>query len=79
MAVVKLSSKRQVTLPAGICRKLNLKEGDRLLLEIKDDRLILTRMPGSFSRYLSGSAGGIYGRTMEEIDRYVRKERDSWE
>lgn len=79
MAVVKLSSKRQITLPARVCRALNLKQGDRLTLEIKDNKIIFTRLPEDFTNFFSGIAKGIYGKSPQEIKDYVRKEREAWE
>lgn len=37
--LVKLSSKRQITIPAELFRRLNLKQNDTLLLELNDDVL----------------------------------------
>lgn len=79
MAIVKLSSKRQITLPAKVCRVLNLKEGDRLALEIKGDQITFTRIPDNITHFLSGIARGVYGITSRQVDEYVREERDSWE
>ncbi|OAT79815.1 AbrB/MazE/SpoVT family DNA-binding domain-containing protein [Desulfotomaculum copahuensis] len=79
MAIVKISSKRQITLPARLCRALNLKEGDRLALEIKGDQITFTRVPDNITHFFSGIARGVYGATSRQVDEYVREERDSWE
>ncbi len=78
MSVVKLSSKRQITLPANICRNLGIKEGDHLILEIKDGHATLIPVPKSYTDYFKGIAQGVYGKTAEEIDSYIKKERASW-
>ncbi|MDI6711413.1 MAG: AbrB/MazE/SpoVT family DNA-binding domain-containing protein [Thermoanaerobacterales bacterium] len=79
MAIVKLSSKRQLTLPAKLCRELGLQAGDRLVIERKGDQITFTRLPKDFAGFLKGSARGAYGRTPGEIDEYVRKERETWD
>ncbi|MCL5677250.1 MAG: AbrB/MazE/SpoVT family DNA-binding domain-containing protein [Firmicutes bacterium] len=78
MAVVKLSSKRQITLPAQICRSLSLHKGDHLILEIKDGRIVLSAAPKDFTGYLKGIAKGVYGNSIKEVDAYVQKERETW-
>lgn len=40
--LVELKQKSQVTIPSEIVKKLKLKPGDKLEIEVKDDRLILT-------------------------------------
>lgn len=79
MQIIKISSKRQLTLPAKVCRILNLEKGDRLLLEVKENRLVLTRIPKDFTRSFSGTAKGVYGGPAAAVDEYVRKERETWE
>ncbi|HII61007.1 AbrB/MazE/SpoVT family DNA-binding domain-containing protein [Pyrococcus horikoshii] len=41
MEIVKLSSKGQIVIPAKIRKKLKLSKGDKLLLEMKGDAIIL--------------------------------------
>lgn len=79
MSVVKLSAKRQLTLPAALCRALGLEKGARLLVETREGRIVLTRLPDDFTEALAGSAGGAYGATSEAVDGYVREERAAWE
>ncbi|WP_422448816.1 AbrB/MazE/SpoVT family DNA-binding domain-containing protein [Thermoanaerobacterium sp. DL9XJH110] len=79
MQKVKLSSKHQITVPMEFCRKLKLKKGSTLIMEIKDGKIIITPEPDDYVEYFYGIAKGIYGKTAEEIDKYVREERESWE
>ncbi|MEW6447272.1 MAG: AbrB/MazE/SpoVT family DNA-binding domain-containing protein [Bacillota bacterium] len=79
MSFVRLSSKYQLTLPAKICRRLQLKKGDRFLVEVKGEQVILTRVPEDFTEFFAGSARGVYGTSAAEIDEYIRKERETWE
>ncbi|MDD2432045.1 MAG: AbrB/MazE/SpoVT family DNA-binding domain-containing protein [Firmicutes bacterium] len=79
MHSVKVSSKNQVTLPIEICRKLNVKKGSRLFIEIKNDKIIITPEPDSYVEHYYSMAKGTYGQTVEEIDRYVQEERGTWD
>ncbi len=77
MATVTLSSKHQVTLPVDMVRSLGLKTGDKLVVELIDDHIVLLPQPESWTDYFRGSLKGVYGSTIEEIDRYIAEERAS--
>jgi antitoxin ChpS len=77
-ATAKLSSKNQITLPVAMVRALGLKPGRNLMLDLRDDRIILRPEPEDWVEYLRGSMKGVYGNTLEEMDAYVRRERASW-
>ncbi|KFD41907.1 hypothetical protein HY02_10105 [Peptococcaceae bacterium SCADC1_2_3] len=79
MPIVKLSSKRQITLPAKVCRAINLKQGDHLILEVKGNQLTFTRLPEKFTDFFAGKARGVYGKSLKNIDEYIQKERETWE
>ncbi|HCJ79156.1 MAG TPA: AbrB family transcriptional regulator [Desulfotomaculum sp.] len=79
MSIVKLSSKRQITLPAKVCREINLKQGDHLILEVKGNQITFTCLPENFTDFLAGKAKGVYGKSSKNIDEYVQKERETWE
>lgn len=76
--IVIVSSKRQITLPAEVYKKLGIQPGQKLLLEVQGDKIILSPKVTSYTALLAGSLKGIYGRTAEEVDAYVRKERETW-
>ena len=78
VAVAKLSSKHQITLPAAIVRRLGLEPGDTLAVGLEDDKIVLRPRPRDWVRYYRGRLRGVYGSSVEEIDEYVRKERESW-
>ena len=79
MPTITLSSKHQVTLPVDIVRSLGLKAGDKLVAELIDGRVVLLPQPESWTDYFVGSMKGVYGSTLEEIDRYIAGERSSCE
>lgn len=78
-ATAKISSKHQITLPISAVRRLGLEAGDRLAVRIEGDRIILRPQPRDWVEYYHGRLKGVYGNTIEEIDEYIRKERESWE
>lgn len=40
---VRISSKRQITIPSRIYQSLNLKKGDQLLVELKEDKIFIQK------------------------------------
>ena len=79
MPTVTVSSKHQITLPAQIVRELGLNGGDKLTVELIDERIVAVPQPASWVAYIRGSAKGVYGRTLREVDRYVAEERASYD
>jgi AbrB family looped-hinge helix DNA binding protein len=73
----KLTSKSQVVVPAEVRECLGLKPGDRGVWILRDGEAVLM----SAERYARSTAGilaGTYGRSPEEVERYLERERDSW-
>ncbi len=77
-ARVTLSSKNQITLPVAVVRRLDLHPGRRLTVRLEDDRIVLRPEPEDWVEYFRGSMKGVYGKTFQEMDDYVRQERASW-
>lgn len=74
---VRVGTKGQIIIPHEVRRRLGIKPGDRLVVVAGDSEAIVM----SATRYaesLRGVAGGIYGKTRDEIDAYVRGERGTW-
>lgn len=78
VATATLSSKNQITLPVAMVRRLGLEPGRKLMLRLEGDRIVLRPEPEDWVEYFRGSMKGVYGKTREEMDAYVRKERASW-
>lgn len=76
---VTISSKRQITIPAEIFRSLGLKEGQKLMVEIENDRIVMTIRPESLTQALRGVTRGLYGKNAGEADKYIEKERETWQ
>ncbi len=83
MATITLSDKNGITLPPEIVRALGLKPGDKLVVELVEDRIVLLPRPESWTDYFKGSMKGVYGPTKGDVDRYIAevrygRERDEW-
>jgi len=75
---VRLSAKGQLVVPKEMRDALGLREGDELLATLDGERLLITR-PEHFARSTRGILKGTWGRTRKELDRYLDRERRSWE
>jgi AbrB family looped-hinge helix DNA binding protein len=72
MPEAKLSAKNQIVVPRLARDALGLKAGDRLLVVIRRDTVILLRKPRRFSSAITGIAGSLYPSG------YLVNERKSW-
>jgi AbrB family looped-hinge helix DNA binding protein len=75
-AVSTISSKNQITLPVQLLRELGIGPGDRLAVSREGNRLVLRARPKDWVAYHAGSLGGLYGRTAQEVDAYVKELRE---
>ncbi len=74
---VRMSTKGQIVIPLEIRRRMGVKPGDDLVI-IGGDGEVTLMTAKRYAESLRGTAQGIYGRTREEIDAYVREERRTW-
>jgi AbrB family looped-hinge helix DNA binding protein len=74
MVSVKVSTKQQISLPSEARRRLGIKAGDRLTVEVVDDTLILRRRPDRPSERLAGIGRHIWDG-VDPVER-IRKMRD---
>ncbi|MGE5445156.1 MAG: AbrB/MazE/SpoVT family DNA-binding domain-containing protein [Ignavibacteriales bacterium] len=72
MYEVKLSSKNQIVIPREARDALHLKAGDKLLVVVRGDTVILLSKPKKHSRAIGGIANGLYPIG------YLESERESW-
>ncbi len=75
-ALSTISSKNQITLPIHLLREIGLGPGDRLAVSREGNRLILRARPKNWASHYAGSLKGLYGNTREEIDAYIKEQRD---
>jgi AbrB family looped-hinge helix DNA binding protein len=68
-----LSAKNQIVIPREARQSLGLKSGDKLLVVVCSDRVIVLEKPKSHRAAIRGLAGRAYPKG------YLKKERRSWE
>jgi len=74
-----ITGKNQVSLPAQGVRSLGWERGDRLVVQLLgDDVMILRRRPAKWAEAYAGKLGHVFG-THEENLRFLEEERASWE
>ena len=71
MAEATLSSKNQIVIPREARKRLGLKPGDKLLVVLKGDDMIVLRRPKSYRVAITGIGRGLYPPD------YLKKERES--
>lgn len=67
-----LSAKNQIVIPREAREALRLKAGDKLLVVVSGDRVIVLQKPKAHHAAIRGLAGRAYPRD------YLQKERKSW-
>lgn len=75
MLSVKVSTKHQIAVPSEARRVLGIKAGDRLMVEIRGEELVLKPRPRGAAERLRGIGQGTYGDPVA----FVRALRDEWE
>jgi AbrB family looped-hinge helix DNA binding protein len=73
MSEATLSSKNQIVIPREAREALQLKPGDKLIVSVHGEKVIVLEKPKSFAKAIRGLMKNGYGKD------YLRKERESWE
>lgn len=74
----KLSSKNQISLPAQGMRDVRWEVGDRVLVEVlSQDIILLVRRPKDWTATFAGRLSHVFG-THEETLSWLESERRSW-
>jgi AbrB family looped-hinge helix DNA binding protein len=87
--IARLKEKGQITIPAALREKLNAQSGDFFSASVKDGAIILKPQtmgdpllwsdnPQKNLSSWYGSAKSVYA-SVEEIDAFIRAERDQWD
>ena len=75
MPTAKLSKKAQLVLPASIRKRLNIRPGDRLILEVEGDHVVLRKAPESDVDALRAYRSDLW----KDYGRELKRERDEWD
>ena len=73
MAEATISSKNQIVIPREAREALGVKPGDRILVVVRGNRVIVLQKPKSHHAAIRGLARGLYSRG------HLQKERQSWD
>ena len=73
---VKVSSRYQIAVPRIAREHLDIKSGDRLLVDIQDGLLILLPQPQDYAAHLAGLHREVW--TGLDTTAYLQEERDAW-
>jgi len=74
---VKVSRRHQISLPSHARRLLNIEAGDRLLVDVQDNMIILMPQPEDFVMHMAG----LYKEIWQQVDtaEYLNQEREAWQ
>ncbi len=75
--LVRLGKKGQIVIPKALREMMGIKEGDLLLMTAESDHISIIS-PGKYAKATRGLLKGVWGDTPEKVERYLKKERDSW-
>lgn len=73
---IKVSVKYQITIPQNARKKLNIKRGDRLLVDVQDGLLLLMPKPKRYTAYLRGLHSELWKGV--DVQNYLNGERRAW-
>jgi len=73
MREAKLSTKNQIVIPREAREALRLKAGDKILVVVRGERVLVLQKPKSHRAAIRGLAQGRYPKD------HLQKERQSWE
>ena len=72
MNEVKLSPKNQIALPREARTALGVKAGDRLLVVVRGETVVLLPKPKKYAKAISGIGKGLYPKD------HLSTERENW-
>jgi AbrB family looped-hinge helix DNA binding protein len=73
---VKVSSRYQISLPSAARERLNIQQGDHLLVDVQDGLLILIPQPENYTRHMSGLHQEVWNGL--DTTTYLQEERAAW-
>lgn len=73
MSEATLSAKNQIVIPREAREALQVKPGDKLVVVVRGERVIILQKPKAHHSAIRGLARGSYSRS------YLQKERRSWD
>jgi len=71
---VKVSNRYQIAVPQQARKRLKIKGGDRLLVDVQDGMIVLLPQPQNYTQSLAG----LHREIWEKSGEYIIGERDAW-
>jgi AbrB family looped-hinge helix DNA binding protein len=74
--IVKLSGKHQIVIPRAVRQRFGLRAGDKFLVEVQGNTIVLFPLPRNFTKYMLG----LHKHIWQDVDvaKYLREERKGW-
>ena len=72
---VTVSKRGYIVLPASLRKEMGIKPGTKVIVTRYHDRIVLIPM-ASFTERLHGLTAQSFGKTPEDIDQYIDRERN---
>ncbi|MFH1703211.1 MAG: AbrB/MazE/SpoVT family DNA-binding domain-containing protein [Nitrospirota bacterium] len=72
----KLGKKSQLVIPKEVRNAVGITEGDELIIDVVEDKIVIKQKPKSYSKKLKGLHKDVW-RGIDPL-KYVKKERESW-
>ena len=74
--IIKVNSQNLISIPTSVREKLNIKAGDRLLVNVQDGIMVLIPQPESYTSKLQGLHSKIWKNI--DIEKHINGEREAW-
>jgi bifunctional DNA-binding transcriptional regulator/antitoxin component of YhaV-PrlF toxin-antitoxin module len=74
----KVTGRHAITLPADLCRSLDIQVGDTIEILLEGDHATLRRAPVHDAPRARGVLRGYFS-SLEDINRFVAEERQGWD
>jgi len=71
---VKVSNRYQIAVPQLARKRLKIKGGDRLLVDVQDGMIVLLPEPQNYTQSLAG----LHREIWEKSGEYIIRERNAW-
>jgi len=74
--IIKVNSQNLISIPTSVREKLNIKAGDRLLVDVQDGIMVLIPQPESCTNKLQGLHSEIWKSI--DVEKHINAEREAW-
>jgi AbrB family looped-hinge helix DNA binding protein len=71
---VKVSNRYQIAVPQQARKRLKIKSGDRLIVDVQDGMIVLLPEPENYTQLLAG----LHREIWEKSGEYIIGERNAW-